>query len=165
MERLPHLLLVACLALVAAYVAGTSGELPARVASHFGADNLANGWMTREGYRTFVIAFAVGLPALLAAFIGLLPRAAPSAVNLPNRGYWFDPRRREETLSTLARFGSWLGIIVALFLAGIHFVVLEANRVSPARMPAPAFWTLMALFALAMILWVAALTRRFRSPD
>ena len=56
---------VALLLTGASFVISTTTSLPDRVASHFGAGGHANGYMTREGYRWFMLFFTVGFPALL----------------------------------------------------------------------------------------------------
>jgi hypothetical protein len=106
--------------------------------------------------------FALAFPLLLAAAIGLFPRLAPNMVNLPNRDHWLDQGRREATLATLSAHGAWLGIICALFVAAIHYVVLVANRSLPPSLPADLFWMLLVGFGIAIGLWMAALYQRFR---
>lgn len=164
MQRLASMTLVLCIGVAVAYVAATTGELPARVASHFGRDNVANGWMTRDGYLAFTLAFVTVLPALVAVGVGWLPRWWANAINIPNRDYWLDPKRRAATLATLATFAAWLGSLLALFISGIHYVVLIANRASPPRMPAELFWMLVVGFLAAVALWIGALYIRFRNP-
>lgn len=75
----------------ALYVWVTSGALPERIASHVGASGQANGWMSKGGYRTFMLAFTVLVPAATVWLVGWLPRIAPTMVNLPNRDYWPGP--------------------------------------------------------------------------
>jgi len=165
MQRLSHLLFAACLVVAVAFIAATTGAMPDRVASHFGANNLANGWMTRDGYRTFMLAFATLLPLVVVGSVGWLPRCAPGAINLPNRGHWLDPKRRDATLASLASYASWLGCLISLFIASIHYLVLEANRASPPQMPAQLFWTLLVGFLAGIVLWIGALYLRFRDAS
>ena len=58
MQRIACLLFALLLIVVGAFIVATTGQLPDRVASHFGAGNLANGWMTRGGYLAFMLALA-----------------------------------------------------------------------------------------------------------
>ena len=162
MSRLAWLCFAVCAAIAAAYIAATTGQLPGRVASHFGANNAPNGWMSRDGYLLFMLAFGVGLPTLVAGSIALLPRTWPNAINIPNRQYWLEPARRQETMDALAACGAWLGCLLTLFIAGVHYVVLESNRVTPAALSAGLFFALLAAFALALAVWIGALWRRFR---
>lgn len=163
MQRLSHMLFVVCVLLAVAFIAATTSTLPERVASHFGANNLANGWMARDGYRLFMLLFATVLPAIVFGSVAFLPRCSPNAINLPNRGYWLDPKRRDATMAALASHAAWLGCLLALFIAGVHYLVLEANRAAPPQMPAQLFWMLLLGFLAGVALWIGALYQRFRS--
>lgn len=163
MHRLAWLIFALCLAVAATYIVATTGALPDHVASHFGPGNAANGFMTRDGYLVFMLFFALVLPVFLAVMIGLLPRMRPQSINLPNRDHWLSPQRREATLSALSSQGAWLGSIVALFIAALHYVLLVANASSPPRLPADLFGALVIGFVIVIALWVGALYLRFRN--
>jgi uncharacterized membrane protein len=163
MQRLAYLTLVLSIIVAAVFIAATTGELPDRVASHFGRDNVANGWMTRDGYLAFTLFFATAIPAAVTFGVGWLPRWRSNAINLPNRDIWLDPRRRDATMAALATHAAWLGALLALFIAAIHYLILVANRASPPRLPADLFWMLVVGFLAAVALWVGALYVRFRN--
>jgi hypothetical protein len=148
---------------VAAFVAATTGQLPDRVASHFGQDNFPNGWMPRDAYLSFMVGFALLLPAVVVAGIALTPRLTPRRVNLPHREYWLAPERRAATMTTLSAYACWLGVLIALFIGGIHYSILVANAIVPPRLPAALFWTLLIGFCGALVLWTGALYLRFRN--
>lgn len=145
-----------------AFVAATSGALPPRVATHFGHGGAANGWMTREGYTWFAIAFALLLPAVVMASVGFLPALFPKAVNLPNREVWLAPPRREATLAWLRGFGAAMGLATALFAIGVHALILEANARTPARLDEPLFIGLLVALVAAMVAGTIALYAKFR---
>ena len=88
MNRRPYLTLVALMILAATFILTTLDQLPGTVATNFGADNLANGWMTRGGYCWFILGFALALPLVVFGIIGWLSGAMPNRVNIPNRAYW-----------------------------------------------------------------------------
>ena len=48
-------------------------------------------------------------------------------------------------------------------LERVHWLILEANAVVPPRLPANAFWTLMAVFLVLLTVWIGALWTRFRN--
>jgi uncharacterized membrane protein len=163
MQHIAYLLFVLLLIAVGAFIVATTGQLPERVASHFGAGNLANGWMTRSGYLVCMLVFALLLPVFVVGVVGWLPRRVPGAVNIPHRDQWMAPGRRATTLATLASHACWLGCLLAVFIAGIHFAVLEANAAVPPRLPADLFWTLLVGFLAAVALWIGALYLRYRN--
>jgi ABC-type transport system involved in multi-copper enzyme maturation permease subunit len=119
--------------------------------------------MTRQGYLVFMLFFALVLPLFLAAMVGLLPRMRPNTINLPNREHWLDPVRREGTLNALSAYGAWLGIMIAIFTAALHYVLLVANTSSPPRLPGDLFWMLLVGFLVAIAVWIGALYMRFRN--
>jgi cation transporter-like permease len=164
MTRLAWLCYAFCAIVATAFIVATTGEMPAHVASHFGQHHAANAWMSRDGYLLFMLAFGVGLPAVVVGAIAFLPRLRPDAINIPHRDYWLEPARREETIDALSAHGAWFGCLLTLFFAGIHYVVLDANRASPAQLPVELFVTLMASFAGVLALWIGSLWLRFRRP-
>ena len=71
MTIIPRVLFVALLVLGPAIIWATSGALPDRVATHFGHDGLANGWMSRDGYRAFMLALGTLVPLFVVLMAGL----------------------------------------------------------------------------------------------
>ena len=163
MQRISSLLFLSLLIVVGAFIAATTGQLPARVASHFGPGDLPNGWMSRDGYLVFMLGFGLLLPPVVVGAIGWLPKIAPRAINIPHRDFWLAPSRRDATLAALAAHACWLGCLLVLFIAGIHYAILEANASVPPRLPAELFWMLMIAFLAALALWIGALFLRFRN--
>jgi uncharacterized membrane protein len=164
MNRVPMLSFVVLLIAVGAYIATTTASLPVRVATHFGAGDLANGWMSRTGYLAFMLTFATLLPIAVVGLVGWLPRVAPGSVNVPHRDLWMAPARRAATLEALGRYACALGCVFVAFIAGVHRLLLEANAAVPPRLPAGPLWVLVAAFLAALALWIAVLWMRFRAP-
>ena len=159
-------LLVLLLIASAGYQVATAGAFPDRVASHFNWAGHANGWMTREGYLTWMIAFGIVLPVIVTALVGLLPRAWPGLafVNLPNRDYWFAAERRDASLAHLGRHACWLGCLMVLMADGVHALVLRAHDTNPPQLPTLPFLALLTAFLLAVGAWIVVLYRRFHRP-
>ena len=148
----------------AGYLVATIGAFPDRVATNFGSDGAPNAWMTQEGYLTWMIAFGIVFPAIVAALVGLAPRAWPRLVNLPNRDHWLAPERREASLAYLGRHACWLGCLMVLMADGVHALVLRAHDVDPPTLPLVPFVALLASFLLAVGAWIVVLRRRFHRP-
>jgi hypothetical protein len=164
MRRLPPALFLAAMLAAGAFVVATTPALPAQVATHFGSAGFANAWMTRGGYLRFMLFFIVALPLAMVALIGLLPRIRPQWINIPNRAHWLAPERRDETAAYLLAHACWLGVLMEVFIAAIHYALLAANAASPPRLSTPLFVALLAGFLGGLGLWIAALYRRFRNP-
>ena len=161
-SRLASTAFLALLALLAAFIWTTSASLPHVVASHFGTSGSADGFMSRSAYRFVLLLLMIAIPLLLA----LLPLAATIKgglrLNLPNREHWLAPERRAETLHFLRAHGLWFASFVALFLAYVHLLVVEANRLEPPRLSTSAMHAGLAVFFVALIAWLGVLYLRFR---
>ncbi len=162
MTIVPRLLFLLLLILAAALIYTTSSWLPVRVATHFGTGGVANGWMTRDGYVVFILALTTLLPLFIVAMTGFLPRVAASQIRIRDRDHWLSPTRRAETLAWLASHACWLGIVIVLFLLGIHLLTVEANMQVPARLSEPHIFVLLGAFGVGLVLWIAGLAMRFR---
>ncbi len=142
----------------------TADLFPARVATHFGLDGEANGWMSRRGHLWFMTGFGLGLPVVIVA-LHYAARFFPNeSINLPNKGYWLAPGRRESSLRWVLRHSLWLASLVLAFMLALHFIILQANRVSPPHLPGWAMTGVLGVFLAAVGCWVARLYFAFRRP-
>ena len=162
---LPAILFALLLIVTCFFIISTSGTLPERVASHFDSAGAPNDYMTRDGYRVFMLAFGIGFPLLMVMLISWLPRLAPNLTNIPNRAYWLAPERRETTFAVLSAYALWLGCLLTIFLGGVHWLVVRANAVSPPRLENGPFLALLGAFFVALIVWIFLLVRQFRKTS
>lgn len=142
------------------YVNFTNPQLPERVATHFGANGMANGWMTRHGHITFTTLVPLGLLAFLALVFWLIT-LNPQSLNIPHRDYWIAPERRRATFCILAGQNLILSAIVTLFLASIHWSILTANLATPPKLSGVTLTAPVAGFIGLMVLWGIGLASRF----
>ena len=163
MLRLASSLFVVLLIVVAWFIVTTTRQLADPVATHFGAGYLANGWMTRDGYLAFSLAFTTFLPTVIASLVGGLPRIFPRSVNLPNKDHWLAPERRDSTLESIALRAIVLGGLLAIFMSGVHWLILQANAAVPPQLPPRLFWTLLIAFLVAFTAWIGAFWSKFRN--
>lgn len=154
------------LAVIVAPIAvwATSARLPERVASHFGNGGYANGFMSHDVYVLFMLGMTTLLPLVVVASIGFIPRLATSRLSIRHREHWLAPARREETMATLASWGCGFGVVLILFLTGIHFLVLEANMRTPPRLDEGAFFAVLVVFLVVLAAWIAFIAIRFGRP-
>ena len=162
MLRVCSILFTIVLFVVAWFVATTTAQLGDAVATHFGAGFVVNRWEQRDSYLRFALAFSTVLPVIVAAIIGWLPRLLPNYVNLPHRDYWLAPERRAETFASIAVRGLLLGTLLSAFMAGVHWLILQANAVVPPQLPAKLFWTMLIVFLTAFAFWIWSFWSRFR---
>jgi uncharacterized membrane protein len=159
--QIPALMLTALCAAFLLFLVYSAPLLPARMASHFGGIGQANGWMNRDTDLCFLGAMGVGVP-LLFFILGLVIRLVPDQlINLPHREYWLSPEQRAATGAFISRQLLWLGCLMILFLAGIHYLTIQANRLTPARLPMDLFLALLGGFLVAVAGWLIHLIRHF----
>ncbi len=142
----------------------TSGLLPDITASHFGASGAANGFMPRESYLRFMLAFVVLLPLFMVLVTGAALRSPKARINLPNREYWLAPERRAETVRYLRLHMVRYGSMLVVFLCYVHWLVVVANAVTPPRMPLAGIIGGLIVFVFVSIGWTILLFLRFRKP-
>jgi uncharacterized membrane protein len=147
----------------AGHVAFHYPQLPQDVATHFDWRGRPNGFASREALLVLsgVAVLVFGLLFWAVGFVRWLP---PQFVNIPNKGHWLSPERREASLAFVADWARWVLALVMLLQALIMGGVLHANLRPPVELgDGPLYETAGFLVALAgMIVW---LYRRFPRPQ
>ena len=159
---LPLLVLAAAMLGFVADVLLTANQLPVRLATHFGADGHANGWMTRDGHVRFMLGIGWGVPLFILLVIAIVSRLGGAGLNIPNRQYWLAPERRAQTLALVQRQMVWFACLLVLFFVMIHHLILRANAHTPAMLSPSGLWVPIALFLVAIGAWTVAFIRPFR---
>jgi len=145
----------------AVYVVETIAGLPDCVATHFGASGAANGWMSRDAYRTFML-ISGPVTAFFPLLVGLAMRSAPARfINLPHRDYWLAPERRDATFAWLRGHMSWLCILLLLFVSVIHWTVVVANRRTPPWLDPRGAVGIVVVLMAAMLVWIGVMLVHF----
>ena len=161
---LTRIIFFATLLLAGVFVYVTSQVLPDRVASHFGASGLADSFMTRSGYTTFMLCFVVAFPLVMAISLSGIFRRAGTSMNIPNRDYWLADNRRDSTVTFLVDHSVRLTIGLTVFLCFVHKLVVDANTRTPPALDNTAIINALVVFLTAVTLWVAWLYVAFRLP-
>jgi uncharacterized membrane protein len=141
-------------------IVATYARLPERVASHFGANGVANGWMSRDGYVWFMVGVVTFVSLTMLAAFGSVRLLPSGVVNIPRRDYWLAPERRDETARTLLRYGLLMVGLISLFFLAIHLMIVAANESQPVRLSNDVWWLLVAFLATTGVL-TFKLYRRF----
>jgi uncharacterized membrane protein len=135
--------------------------LPDRMASHFGASGMPNGWMTKsQFFMTFALTL---LPALLVEFwvAHIIAKKPDAKINLPNKAYWLSPEHRAETFAYFESFFAWYGCAFLFVVVCTMGLAMRANFVSPPLLPTGPIVSVIGGFVLFNIAAVAAMYRRF----
>lgn len=128
-------------------IAWAAVKLPDRVASHFDASGVANGWMTRSAY----LAFDIGITALMVVGIPMLSGLANGSgagVNIPNRDYWFRPENRATLQRLLTGDLVFIACATGLLLTWLTLSVVVANQQA---VPAMGSWSLLVVVGYALV--------------
>jgi hypothetical protein len=146
-----------------AYVVTSSAALPQRVATHFNAAGRADGWMSRSGHVTAMLAGGLAVPLIVVGVMFAARFASDDFVNVPHKGYWLAEGRRTATFDYLLRHAVWLGCWLILLFVGLQYLVLEANGRVPPMLGATVAW-LIGGFVLGVAAWIVALAWHFARP-
>jgi uncharacterized membrane protein len=160
-------LAIACVAFVA-YVLATVDQLPPKVATHFNARGLPDGWMTRSAHTWGMIGFGIGVPMFIVVISSIVRifSGLGSYINLPHREYWLAPERRQQTRDYLFAWGLWLACFMVAVAAGLHQLILTANLRQPVALSTSGSGWLAGGASAGVAVWILALIIRFlRRPD
>ena len=158
---LPLLVLAAVMLGLVADVLLTTQHLPARLATHFGADGQANGWMTKVGHVRFVFGLGLGVPLFVLLVVAVVSRLGGAGLNIPNRQYWLAPERRVQTLAYMQRRMVWFACLLVLDFAMIHHLILHANTRTPVALEGAELWLPITIILAAIVVWVVIFVRPF----
>lgn len=149
-----------CLVFIAAVITAaqmvTHGpQLPDPVISKFGADGAPRGWTSKSDFLWLQGLIHFGVTAFFVALAEFSHWIPDWAFNMPNKGYWLHPSRREETL----RYNGGILIIIAgitgLFLGAIWKQVYRANLVGGQALDQGTFWLALPAYLIAIGIAVA----------
>ncbi len=139
-------------------------ELPSRVASHYGADGTADGWMDRDAFVRLFALLVGGLSALWLVWAWLAPRLPAAALNLSHRDFWLAPERRAVTVRRFRDLMLAIGAVTNLFFCGLLQLTVVANRLPEPRLSAW-FWVLTVVYLGFVAGWVVWWLRTWRAND
>lgn len=159
--RTPAILLMALCMGFLIFLGQSTTLLPERMACHFGGGGQADGWMSRTSDLHLIGALGVGL-TLMFFILALVTRHMPARfVNLPNREHWLSPEHRAETCAYISGQLLWMGCLLILFLAGIHWLTIQANRLTPAHLPMGLFMAMLGGLLAGVGAWSFNLIHHF----
>jgi uncharacterized membrane protein len=138
--------------------------LPDRLASHFSASGIPNGWMTKS---QFLITYAAMLLPALAVEFWVPYRMANKSdaqLRLPNKEYWLAPERRSATFAYFETFFSWYGCALLFVEVFAMSFALRANFDTPPHLPTGPIVSVIVGFGLFNVAAVIAMYRHFALP-
>jgi hypothetical protein len=135
--------------------------LPQRVATHFGANGLPNGWMPRDVYLNFTLLFGMGTSLFLMGTFYIIRFIPPQFLNVPHHEYWRSPEHFPEACDYLWRWGMGCAIAELIWFAVINVFIVQANRANPVVLHEMPLMAITGIFLLVIGISVVDLTRFF----
>ncbi len=136
-------------------------QMPPKMASSFGGDGSAKGFMTPRDF----LFFEVFIVAIMLLAFNVLPRLSirnPASVNLPNKAYWLAPERAAATMrEVLARLRG-LGNLILAFMALLFQATYLANLTSNPALDMKWFGIGMACWIAFFLGWIVSFYRKFQ---
>ncbi len=137
---------------------------PSRVPSHFDAAGRPNSWASRDEFFLIQVGVTLLIAALFLGIPRLLKSTPASLVNLPNKGYWLAPERREETMDRLASSFEVFACATVLFLLVVFELTSLASR--SGNLATNYFLPVLVSYLVFSAGWTVVLIRTFaKIPD
>jgi len=141
-----------------------AASLPERVATHFGTSGQANGWMTHSSHLIFFILFAIGFSSFVIGISYIIRFLPASMLNVPHAEYWRSPEHYRKACDFLFLHSFWFGALSSIWVAALHYLIVQANRTTPAVLDSAKMGGLTLAFLTGTGLWVAAMIWHFAHP-
>ena len=142
--------------------------LPELVPSHFNAAGQPDAWTAKTTFLLTNLIFVIGMAALFTGVTSLVKKLPNAWINMPNKGYWLAPERRDATMDALQRQMEWLGAATLALLVGITQLTIEAAMTAQS-LNNRAFWILSGGYFLIVTFWLVRFGlwayRRSPKPD
>ncbi|MFZ5947407.1 MAG: DUF1648 domain-containing protein [Stygiobacter sp.] len=102
-------------------------QLPERIASHFNFRNEADGWMNKSSYLFLHYGLIFFFVAIFSGLGYLMPRFPASLINIPNKNYWLNDKRKNFTFTAIRALLFYLNSLCLLLFIVIDYLVYKAN--------------------------------------
>lgn len=138
-----------------------AGQLPERVASHFGASGKADGWMAREAEVRAVYRLVLAPPLFVIGLCYAIRFLPSRFLNVPNEAYWRTPENYSRACEILFRSSLWIGALMAAWAVSLHALIVAANRLTSLVLDSRGLAVITIMLAGAVVGWIVFLARRF----
>ena len=138
-------------------------SLPDRVAT-FGVSGHANGWMTRSQHILFFAIFGVGFSSFVIGITYVVRFLPPSMLNVPHAEYWRSPEHYREACDFMLLHSFWFGTLASIWLAALHYLIVQANRTFPAVLDSTKMGGLALAFLAGIAVGITVMIWHFAHP-
>ena len=161
--RLSRIIIYFLIGILIAQTVFYYSSLPEIMASHFDGAGNPNGWMSKSFF--LIIQGALLLLIICISFFlpKLINKTPHKWINLPNKDYWLVKERREETITTIAKYHEWFCISLLILFIAVNQLVFQAN-LEKKPLPSAPMWVILGLFFTFVIIWLILFIGQFRKP-
>lgn len=156
----PMVAFLALAAVLAGEVAFFLPRLPARIATHFGADGAPNGWAS-PGTLAHDIAILTAIFAAIFLGVGILDRLPMRMINLPGGRRLLDAGQEKAAKAYIRDWTRWFLVLTMALFALVIGRILVANLASAPTI-GNEMWVFLGAYLIADGAMLFALIRRFR---
>lgn len=138
-------------------------SLPEQIATHFNANGEADGWMTRTQHVTYFSLVGFGLPLFLMGMCYATRYLPATALNVPNAAYWRSKENYLRACQILFEWSVWLSVATLIWLAMLHYQLIDANRTQPPVLNTQNLIAITALYLGFLLIAVVGLLAKYRT--
>lgn len=124
---IPILLTAGIIWLSYAEVADALPRLPDKIASHFNAAGVVDGWTTKDQFFKIWSFAVLGLGGVFAIVTLFMMLAPAKSMNLPRRDYWMAPERAAIARRMMIVRMLWFVVGLMSFIAWVFHMIVEFN--------------------------------------
>ncbi len=135
-------------------------QLPDLVASHFNGYGEADGWTDKFSLMLtyyLIVSFIISIFLIIVVLIKKIP---DRMINLPNKSYWLEQTRREETIESIRNYLSWIGIVSILFMVFVFSEIYSAN-IKRTYNIGDSVWIYLIILLISVIFIIIKISLRF----
>jgi Na+/melibiose symporter-like transporter len=99
------------------------------------------------------------------ALAGALLKKTPDRyINIPHKGYWLAPERREKSLRSLQRMTDMIGVVIGFFIVLMMQAVIVANLDKYPQLGFDRMMPVLGILIAFILCTLLYVRRRFRAP-
>ncbi|RDD30482.1 hypothetical protein CR161_07015 [Prosthecochloris sp. ZM] len=135
--------------------------LPDRIAIHFGFAGTPDAWGSKTAFFFWYFVLTLIIVGGYALLQRTFSQKNTSWISIPNKEYWLEPERADETLDYLKRGLLLLGSGTLLFVLDLIHQSFQVSLGHASKLTH--IWTSAGIYIVLCIAWIAGVYRRFAS--
>lgn len=139
-------------------------QLPDLVASHFNGSGEADGWTSKSSLMITYYSVVSIMISIFVIIVVLINKIPDNMINLPNKSYWLEKSRREESIESIRNYLSWIGIVSILFMVFVFSEIYSAN-IKRTYNIGDSVWIYLVILLISIIFIIIKISLRFNKIE